>query len=60
MGGGVQHIFFEKKKSHAKKLEVIIWSKLAFFKRTQLGPDNNFQLGPDNNFQKCHFFVFFL
>ena len=38
-----------------EKLEVIIWFKLAFLKRTQLGPDNNFQLGPDNNFQKSHF-----
>ena len=40
-------------------MEAIIWSKLAFFKTHQLGPDNNFQLGPDNNFQKCYYFVFF-
>ena len=41
------HIF-GKKFAH-RILEVIIWSKLAFFKRTQLGPDNNFQ--------KCIYFV---
>ena len=55
---GFQHIFLNNK-SCAQKSGVIIWSELAFFKRTQLGPDNDPYLDQIMTPQKAFWGEFF-
>ena len=54
---GVSTHLFLKKKLHANISGVIRWSKFAFLKRTQLGPDDNPNLDQINNPSKCILFA---